>query len=225
MTNSCILVISDLHIPYHHKSTIPFLTDIKNKFKPTRIVLTGDEIDAHAISFHDKDPDTLFSPSSELTISIEYLQPLYKLFPNANIMESNHGSLYYRKAKHHGIPRSVLRSYSEILEAPPGWTWHSQLIIDNTLFVHGKSSNGLNLSILEGMNVVQGHFHSIFEIRYSHRNWAMTVGCLIDDTELAFAYNKLQPKRPIIGVGIILNGIPMLIPMPLDKDGCYDGSI
>jgi hypothetical protein len=47
----------------------------------------------------------------------------------------------------------------------------------------------------------------------------MIVGCLIDDKSLAFSYNKLQMKRPIIGCGIILDGQPKLLPMILDKNG------
>jgi hypothetical protein len=47
----------------------------------------------------------------------------------------------------------------------------------------------------------------------------MVVGCLIDDKSMAFAYNKLQLKRPLIGVGIILDGQPKLLPMILNKEG------
>jgi hypothetical protein len=41
----------------------------------------------------------------------------------------------------------------------------------------------------------------------------MTIGCLIDDASLAFAYNKNTLKRPIIGCGAILDGQPKLLPM------------
>ena len=55
--NKSILIISDTHIPYHHKDVIAFLKGIKKKYKPDRIIHIGDEIDSHAISFHDSDPD------------------------------------------------------------------------------------------------------------------------------------------------------------------------
>lgn len=223
-----MLVISDLHAPYYHKDTIPFLKAIKELFKPDRVILTGDELDMHCISFHDSDPDLPFSPSSELEKAIEHLRPIYELFPKADVLESNHGSLVYRRAKHHGIPRHVLRDYRDILDAPKGWRWHSDLTIQlsdksDCYFHHGKSSNGLKLSQSMGMNTVQGHSHSYFNIEY-HANpnklmWSMIVGCLIDDKSLAFAYNKLQMKRPLIGVGIILDGHPKLLPMILDSQG------
>lgn len=226
--NSRVLVISDLHAPYYHQDTIPFLTAIKEFIKPDKVVLTGDEIDGHCISFHDKDPDIPFSPSSELEKAIYHLQPIYELFPKADILESNHGSLVYRRGKHGGLPRSVFKDYREVLGAPRGWNWHSELTIklsDGRLcyFHHGKSSNGLKLSQSMAMNVVQGHHHSVFNIEY-HANplniyWSMIVGCLIDDKSLAFSYNKLQMKRPLIGVGLILDGQPKLMPMILNEEG------
>lgn len=228
MPNSRVLVISDLHAPYYHRDTIPFLTAIKELFNPDRIILTGDEIDGHTISFHDSDPDLAFSPSSELEKAIEHLKPLYELFPKADVLESNHGSLVYRRAKKHGLPRHVLRDYKEVLDAPRAWRWHPDLTIklsDGKLcyFCHGKSASSIKLGQSMSMNTVQGHYHSKYEIQY-HANphnlyWSMIVGCMIDDKSLAFAYNKLQMQRPIIGCAIILDGQPKLLPMILNQDG------
>ena len=125
--NNRILVISDMHIPYHHVDMIPFLKAIKKHLKPDRIVCIGDEIDGHSISFHNSDPD-LLNPSHEFETSIEYLHELYKIFPRVDVLESNHGSLVYRKGKAHGLPRHVLKSYNEVLEAPRGWKWHMELV-------------------------------------------------------------------------------------------------
>jgi hypothetical protein len=228
MGNSRVLVISDLHAPFYHQDTIPFLKAIKETLDPDRVILTGDEIDGHCISFHDSDPDLPFSPSSELEKAIEHLKPIYELFPKADVLESNHGSLVYRRGKHGGLPRWVFKEYRELLEAPKGWRWHPELVINlsdksQCYFHHGKSSNGIKLTQLMGMNTVQGHHHSVFEIQYcANPNalyWSMIVGCLIDDKSLAFSYNKLQMKRPLIGCGIILDGQPKLLPMILGKDG------
>ena len=225
--NSRVLVISDLHAPYYHQDTIPYLKAIKELFKPDRTILTGDEIDGHCISFHDTDPDLPFSPSSELEKSIEHLKPIYELFPKADILESNHGSLVYRRGKHGGLPRSVFKEYREILEAPRGWNWHSELIVElsdgrKCYFHHGKSTNGVQLALSEGMSVVQGHHHSLFEVRYLTTSagifWSVITGCMIDDKSMAFSYNKLQVKRPILGCTIILDGQPKLLPMIVDDN-------
>ena len=55
--------------------------------------------------------------------------------------------------------------------------------------------------------------------------WAMNVGCLINQKSMAFDYAKNFRTRFIVGCGIILNGIPRLLPMVLDKKGRWIGKI
>ena len=52
MTHKKILVISDMHLPYHSKDSIKFLKEIKKEFKPDTVINIGDLLDFHAISFH-----------------------------------------------------------------------------------------------------------------------------------------------------------------------------
>ena len=70
MTHKRILVISDLHIPYHHKDSFEFLREIKKEYKPDFVVNIGDLLDFHAISMHSHDPD-LYSAGHELDKSKE----------------------------------------------------------------------------------------------------------------------------------------------------------
>jgi predicted phosphodiesterase len=222
----CVMVISDMHIPYHHPDTFEFLEAVDKLYQPDKIVCIGDEVDKHAMSFHDNDPD-LPSAGDELTEAIEYLKDLYKIFPEMLLVDSNHGSMHYRKGKHHGIPRKYLRGYNEILEAPEGWRWYNEVNLmcgqQKVRFKHSFSKNGLKACEQAARCQVQGHYHEDFGVQYSGNSdrliWAMTVGCLIDDDSLAFAYNNTNAKRPILGVGIIENGRPTLIPMMLDKKG------
>ena len=225
--NKSVLIISDTHFPYQHPDTIAFLTAIKKKYKPDRVIHIGDEIDGQSFSFHDADPD-LASPGDELTLAISRLKPLYDLFPIVDLLESNHGSLVYRKGKVMGLPRFVFKSYREVICAPKTWRWHFDLTIKLSngqlcYFCHGKSASPGKLSQSMGMNTIQGHYHEKMEIIY----WAnpnglffdMRVGCLVNDKSLAFNYNNTNLKRPLIGTGIILDGQPLLIPMILNKRG------
>lgn len=228
-----ILCLSDQHFPYNHADIIAFLKALKDKYKPDLVVNLGDEVDLNAFSFHEKDPD-LLSPGEELQTAIRRLQPIYKLFPKMLLVESNHGSLVYRRGKANGLPRHVLKSYRDILEAPKGWSWHKDLVLrasDNSLIYicHGRSADGLKLSQSLGMKSIQGHFHEKFEIRYWGNKlglfWSVIAGCLIEDDSLAFAYNKLNLKRPIIGTVVVLNGQPKLEPMILDSNGRWIGKL
>ncbi len=229
--NSRILCISDLHTPYEHRDTVKFLSAIKEEYKPTRIINIGDEADKHAMSFHDSDPD-LDSAGPELTKAIKKLRPIYKLFPRVDVMHSNHGSMHYRKGKHHGIPRKYLREYNEILEAPDGWKWHDELYLTlpngkRVLFTHGLSADIMKVVKERGVCVVQGHYHTIAGIGFASTPdallWGMQLGCMIDKSSLAFAYDKANLGRPIIGHGLIIDSLPKSMPMVLNRNGRWNG--
>lgn len=228
-----ILVIPDLHIPYHHKQSLEFLDAVNELYKPDKVVCLGDEVDWHTISFHDNDPDLPFSPSKELETSIDYLKDFYLVFPRVDVIESNHGSLYYRKGKHHGLPRKLFRSYREVMEAPKNWKWYFDLVLntplDKVYFHHGHKKNVLANSKDRAMNYVQGHHHSTMDIQYWGNSdrifWGMTAGCLIDDKEYAFNYNKSSIPRPMLGCAMINDGVPELIPMILNKKKRWSGKL
>jgi hypothetical protein len=233
-SNKVILCISDTHAPFSHPDNLEFLKAIKKKYKPTRVIHVGDECDKMNLSFHDSDPDILFSPSSELEAASEWLRELEKIFPQMDLMHSNHGSLHLRKAKHAGISVKYIKNEIEIYELKgKGWKWHNNLILklpngQRCYFSHGMMGKADKVRDLMGMSVVQGHRHSEFFIDYRSNPeellFAMSVGCSLDDKSLAFAYNKTTLKRPIIGHGIIIDGLPKLLPMPLNKRGRWDGT-
>lgn len=229
--NAKILVIPDMHLPYAHPDTWKFLTAVKKKYRPDRVVCLGDEVDGHALSFHDSDPD-LDSAGPELDKAIKFLKPIYKLFPRVDVLESNHGSLVYRKAKVAGIPRRALKSYRDTLEAPGGWHWHFDLTIrmsngQDVYFHHGKTSGQGKLSQRQSMCSVQGHFHSKYHITYwanpTALFWDAHAGCLVDHKSLAMEYGKNSIEKGIVGVLMIIEGIPRLVPMPLSKNGRWTG--
>ena len=225
--NSRVLLISDMHIPYHHPDTLKFLRYLKDKYDPTRVICLGDELDKQALSYHDHDPD-LPSAGDELRRSIPVIRELYEMFPVMDIVESNHGSLVWRKAKTHGIPRQYIKSYNDVLGVGDGWKWSFDLTIElpngqKCYIHHGKTSNVIQLSQQMGMNAIQGHYHEAYRIDYwGNPNglfWGMQCGCLIDDDALAFSYNNVNIKRPVIGTGLIIDSIPVLEPMLLDMEG------
>jgi predicted phosphodiesterase len=226
--NSRILFISDMHIPYHHPGLLPFLAGLKLRYNPTRIICLGDELDKHAMSFHDSDPD-LMSAGDELRASLPVIAELYAMFPEMDIIDSNHGSMVYRKAKANGMPRRYIRSYNEVLGVGDGWVWHNDLTIilpetdtmpEQKVYIHhGKSADAVKTSQAMSMSHVCGHFHESFGVKYwANPNglfFAVNGGCLIDDRSYAFAYNNMNLKRPIIGTPLLIDGVPVLEAMPL----------
>ena len=232
MANKRILVISDLHCPYQHPDALKFLAAVKDKYNPDKIINIGDELDFHAMSFHPSDA-SLYGAGDELKKGREVLWQLEELFPKMTLVESNHGSLAYRKAKVAGIPKEILRPYKEILDVKH-WEWVDDLEItlpnkQPCLFKHQICSNARTAMTNSMMSAVQGHFHEKFEVAFwSNRerlNFGMTVGCLIDDSSMAFHYNKVFPKRPIIGTGMIIDSQPILQPMVLKSNGRWNGRV
>ena len=222
-----VLIIPDLHCPYHHPDSFAFLAKIKKQYKITDkdvIINLGDETDGHAISFHNSD-SALPSADRELEKAIEALQELHSIFPKMYLVSSNHGDLKYRKLKHHGIPIAHLKSQKQ-LYGTPKWNWYDDLILDThkgPLYVcHGRSANGDKLSGELSMSVCQGHFHSKYSITW-HSNgvedrFSLFAGSLIDRQSLAFSYGKLMLKKPILGAALITeDGTPHLIKMELNK--------
>lgn len=230
---SRVLVLSDMHAPFEHPDTLAFLKFLKSYINPTWVVCIGDEVDQHGLSYHEKDPD-LHSPGAELQLAIKHLQPIYKLFPNVDVLHSNHGSLLNRKAITHGIPVAMLKTQKEILQAPEGWNWHFDILVKlptkyDCYFHHSKGSNPLTNAQKMGCSMVQGHHHEAFTISYystpSGLHFGMNVGCLVDQKKAAFAYAKNNVKRFIIGIGAILDGRPVLFPMKLNTNGRWIGEL
>lgn len=229
------LIIGDTHFPYTHPDAVAWLIALNRKYNFDLVLHAGDEIDLHAMSFHEHDPD-LLSPGHELEEAIKMLQPLYKEFPRMLLAESNHGSLIHRKAKHHGLPRRAIRSYRETIDAPLRWEWQEKIKFQTSdgqtnLLVHSIGANVKANAQSRGMNIIQGHHHELFRIDFFHNEekelliYGAQTGCLIDDLSYAMAYNKTNKFRPIMGSLGIFNGVPMLLKMLLDKHGRWTGEL
>tara|TARA_S200002703_G_scaffold157878_1_gene166838 strand:- start:589 stop:1290 length:702 start_codon:yes stop_codon:yes gene_type:complete len=232
MNHKRILVISDMHLPYQHKDSIKFLKEIKKEFRPDKIVNIGDLLDFHAISMHDSNPD-LYSAGMELDKAKEYIKVLENIFPEVIEVDSNHSSLVYRRALKYGMSKQFLKPYGEFLGTRK-WKWIDDLTLtmsngQRCFFTHGRSADVLKVSQTMGMNCVQGHYHTKFLISYwanpDNLFFAMNVGCLINQKSMAFSYAKNFKTRFILGCGIILNGIPRLLPMVINKKGDWIGKI
>ena len=218
--NNIILAYSCLHFPFQHKDAIDFLAYINKEYKPDRVIDLGDTLDQYNFSRYPKDPSGL-SISSEMKKSRKCVAELGKLFPKVDVMSSNHCERLYSKATSGGIPREFIKPYKELIGAPDGWKWHTDLTltVDKTrekiYFCHERSSNPLALAKSIGMNVVHGHLHASQGVQYFanplRQLFAVTTGCLISDEGAPFKYNKSNLFRPICGAVVIVDGDPIIL--------------
>lgn len=225
------LLFSDLHIPYHHPDAFDFLEAVKKEYKPTDVFCLGDLLDNHAISYHESNPD-LASPGEELCNSIEYVGILGDLFPKMTILQGNHDILPIRKARTAGLSKRYIRDNAEVFDMPKGWTWKFEETVQmndgRRLWMrHNLKKNAIDVAEYHDICFTQGHYHEDLKVDWIMRKgmnvFGATVGCLVDDTSLAFEYNKVNIKRPSLGCLVIKNGIPEIVPMLLDRNNKWLG--
>jgi hypothetical protein len=206
------------------------------------VIHNGDEVDNHALSFHNSDP-SLKSAGPELQEAKIGVWKLEEMFPNMRLLESNHGSLAYRKAKAHGIPAVYIKNYRQVLFADEsgdptgkgkGWSWHARVRIENEWgrdmqFQHIGTGDLMQLAAMENANLSVGHAHGKYGIGYTSSQvdtyWSLYTGWLGDYEALAFAYGKDIPKKPVLGCAMIIEGVPQLIPMRVDKHNRWTGKL
>ncbi len=221
------------HAPYVHRDRLQFYEAVKAEFDLTWMIHMGDEWDMHAYSYHEKDPQ-LHGAATETSLAQDWSKKLEEIFPQLDILHSNHASLIYRKAKTAGILELFIRAYREVHGVGSGWNWHFQMNITlpdgSPLHLsHGTKADAWTVGRRQGTNAACAHRHSEFYTRsfqsFTSRRWATQVGCGIDVPSRAFAYGREDIAQPILGMSVIMDSFPLLVPMDLKKSGRWDGRI
>lgn len=220
MPNKTVLIIPDLQQPFTHRYALPFLKAVANEYRPDEVVCVGDEADAAALSKYPKDPDGQ-SAGDELRKARRALRSYYEIFPVVKICNSNHQQRLYKRAYEAGIPRELIVGYRDYLQAPEGWEWADNWIIDGVQYEHGDRAAGISvgpkLVDANHRSTVFGHHHSTAGLGYIRKGnrtlfW-MNVGCLIDENSYAMGYTRMHRTKPILSCGVVVDGVPSLIPM------------
>jgi hypothetical protein len=230
LTSQRVMHIPDLHCPFMHQDAGAFIRACADKYKPTVIVLAGDELDQHAISAHDADPNG-HSAGHELTAGLKQLEQIYAIFPEALVCESNHGQRPFKRAYKAGLPSQYLKTYAEFMEAPQGWVWDAEFEIDGVVYSHGEGATGANgalqLAIRMGKSQAVGHWHGNAGASYFFNGqkllFGLYSGCLVDVDTYAFRYGKYFKLKPILGLSVIDCGVPLFVPMVLDGNKRWIG--
>lgn len=147
-----ILVISDLHIPYHSIDAITAALEYGKSHNANTVLINGDLIDFHHQSTFEHDA-TKRSTKQEFDAAREFLEILRREFPKAGIYftEGNHDSRY---------EKWLMRKAPELF-GDAHYTLQTRLGLDdlqirwidaNTLVYAGK------LSISHGHKIVRGVF-------------------------------------------------------------------
>ncbi len=216
-----VLTISDTHAPFAHKDALDFLSDLKRRYKPDRVVHIGDLGDQYGWSRHgDRDPDSP-GQAEEYEECLKWCYQLYKLFPKVDACVGNHDERLAKAARRAGIPARLYKSVREIYESPRGWKWQQSYLIDDVAYTHGEGFCGLDCAIKAARffcrSCVIGHTHSVGGVRWVCSEYARvfgcSTGCLVDPESFGLAYSRKFAAKPVLGSAVIIDGIPQFIPM------------
>ena len=154
-----ILLISDLHIPYHNVDaiTIAFEYGVKNGINT--IIINGDLMDFHNLSRFEKDPRKR-SVREEFVFTKQFLQSLRKTFPKAAIywLLGNH-DIRYQKWLMTKVYEIFDDEYYHLHTRLKISEENIQIIPDNVLVKAGK------LSITHGHHIMRGFFSPVNSAR------------------------------------------------------------
>lgn len=223
------LVIGDTHMPFVHPNYLRFLEEVADAYQPDEIVHIGDLVDHHALARFTSDPDGL-SAGHEWKATLNELKRFARVFPKVKWVLGNHDKRPFNRAFDSEIPAAFLRPLAEVYQLPKEWEVAPYFEIDGVRYIHGESAGGLsswqNYCTKMGQSTVIGHMHSLGGVRY-HRTpngqlFSMAVGCGVDDETYAFAYGKSHPVRPILGCGLVTDGVEAeFVPMDMSERRNY----
>ena len=213
-----VLVIGDLHLPAEREGYLNFCKSLKKKHKTTRVVFIGDVLDHHAISFHQKHPES-DSAIAEYHRSMSKMKDWKKAFPEALVCIGNHDERIHRMTASVGIPSMYLKDYKEIFDTPK-WEWGYEWEIDGVSYIHGTGgaagvSPAFNCAKARVQSTVSGHVHSVAAVNWlkgpnSRMIFGFNVPCGVDESHRLMSYGKNFLKKPINGAGVVIEGHPYM---------------
>jgi len=203
-----LLVLSDIHIPYHSITSLTIAFDWAKKQKPDAILLNGDTLDFFGLSRYAKDPKKR-SFSSELESFKDFMNILKKTFDAkiyfkiGNHEERYEHYLWMKAGELNGIDdfelSNIIKARAEGIE----------IIADKRIMkagelniIHGHEYPGAfsPVNIARGLftkgkvSAMQGHNHSTSEHSEADMNGKLTttwsLGCLSELHPLYLPLNK-----------------------------------
>ena len=220
---SNILVVPDTHYPFQHIGITDFVRDAIRQYDIDEVLFTGDILDQYASSLFKKSPYAK-SASDELKAAQKDLKKLYKAIGDlpTRIVLGNHDNRHLKRGMEVNLPNEMMLGLKQLIEAPAHYKFGSKFKLPGNIHTeHGEGYSGQSapLSLIRNIrtNVIIGHLHSQFSITYNSNGdmtlWALIAGCMIDVDSYAFQYGSTMKDKPVCGLSVISNGVPILIPV------------
>lgn len=196
--NNNILLLSDIHLPYHDIKALTIALNYGKQHNINTIYLNGDIMDFYKASFHEQDPKKR-DLSHEFKVAGEFLDLLKREFPTAKIFwkEGNHCMRWQRYLR---VKAPIVLDMDEfrlpvilkLRERGVTWIENKQLVkIGKLNAIHGnefKGGGGINVArtlwLRAGDNVIAGDKHktqSMIKTNVDKKTvGTWSVGCLCE---------------------------------------------
>lgn len=191
-----LVILSDLHVPYHDESAITAAVESAKRMQPDTILLNGDLCDMSAIGFWEKDPAEK-DFAGELKAVREFLVYLRAVFPKVRLIlkignhEERFFSYMWRKAPEMSEVFSDMHSLLHGDKVGLEVVGDKRIIQAGKLAIlhgheYGKGNNPVGAArwafLKGGEIVVIGHFHRTSEFSFTSAHDKLTTcwstGCL-----------------------------------------------
>lgn len=218
------LYVPDLHIPYEHPDAYDFIVALQETYKPEITVQTGDVVDLHHQSFHDKHPE-LLGPRCEFEAAREKMPDYCALFDV--ITRGNHGLRPERVGQKMGLLPEMITDPNTLWGVDTLFCkehWNGDILCrhgDGGFPQFGSKQRRFT------HNTVTGHHHTLagvihYTLMDGTKKWMASAGALIDPNSPAFSYT---PHKPVLGALVIYEDVPLFEPMRLNKRGRWIGHL
>ncbi len=214
------MVIPDVHAPFHNVKLLERVTKLYNDLRPDQLVFSGDFLDMHSLSRHNKGS---LAKLQGLTLSHEYTagREVMSGFLGGrrgcakSFIYGNHCDFYLRHLQDGdnakvgaelGSPAEALRLREHGFEVKERWMEDSVRIGQHLEVVHGLytcvHSAKKHLDEFE-CSVMFGHTHR-FQSYVTQKRGAYNIGFLGDPNSVGFSYApKAQRQKWVNGLAVV----------------------
>jgi len=221
-----IIVLGDIHFPYHNDKALKEALYITKQVKPTHIVQIGDLYDQYCFSRFTKKNIAL--PEDELRSSFQLasrtwlrVRQLGTEGVKAYQILGNHDIRLIKRAEER-LPEAqelIKKSLMELYRFKGVKTIEDdrkELCIGNITFMHGYRSRLGDHMRFNRTRTVVGHSHTggvVYEQYSNDILWELNAGYLADETAEPLRYRPQTTSKWTLGVGLVDERGPRFIPI------------
>lgn len=216
--NTRVLVIGDLHFPFHCNKALTKLYALAKELKPTHIIQIGDLLDQYVFSKYARSMDV--SPKEDIDFglekAVEMWQKLQNISKNAKCYQlmGNHDVRISKRISERLPEMGRFFSHKNFYKFENVKTMESDrdyLEIDGVIYVHGWLSKSLDHAKYFNKPTVHGHRHRPCIEFDNPKLWSMDVGFMADEKSLPLQYTPNRFCKWTKSCGIVINKEPRLI--------------